>query len=146
MREYWNSFSDGNRSPRREFLKAGLAAAAGLGFSRSLMADGVVAAGGASVTSPLSATTPVGLLEVDSIDVWCLEDNFTDILLAGTPTAIRPYSTPPLPPDLFTQRQFVTEHGFASLVTVHRNGQAATLLSLRVCCTAYRSSSMKSSR
>jgi 7,8-dihydropterin-6-yl-methyl-4-(beta-D-ribofuranosyl)aminobenzene 5'-phosphate synthase len=129
MREYWSSFSDGSRSPRREFLKAGLAAAAGLGFARSLAAASGAGGGASSLTGPLSASAaPVGLLEVDSIDVWCLEDNFTDILLAGTPTAIRPYSTPPLPPDLFTQRQFVTEHGFASLVTVHRNGQAATLL------------------
>ena len=121
----------GQGYPRRDFLKAGLAVTAGLGFARSLAADGVSGAGApsSSVTRPPSTVTgPIGLLEVDSIDVWCLEDNFTDILLAGTSTAIRPYSAPPLPPDLFTQRQFVTEHGFASLVTVQRSGRSATLL------------------
>jgi 7,8-dihydropterin-6-yl-methyl-4-(beta-D-ribofuranosyl)aminobenzene 5'-phosphate synthase len=113
-------------SPRRDFLKAGLAAAATLGFTRSLSAaasvhGGARLSGGAS--RPLS-TGAVGLLEVDSIDVWCLEDNFTDVLLASSPAAIRP----PLPPDLFTQKQFITEHGFSTIVTVQRDDRRATLL------------------
>jgi 7,8-dihydropterin-6-yl-methyl-4-(beta-D-ribofuranosyl)aminobenzene 5'-phosphate synthase len=113
---------DGKGSSRRGFLKAGLAVAAGLGFARGSGVSGGERPSGRVTASAL--TGPIGLLEVDSLDVWCLEDNFTDVLLASSPTAIRP----PLPPDLFTQRQFITEHGFSTVVTVQRNGQSATLL------------------
>lgn len=122
---------NGKGCPRRDFLKAGLAVAAGLGFAQSPAADGVSGAGAPSsrVTRlPSTVTAPIGLLEVDSIDVWCLDDNFTDILLASSPTAIRPGSTPPIPPDILMQKQLVAEHGFSTLVTVQRNGQSGTLL------------------
>ena len=123
-----NGVGDRRGSPRRDFLKTGLAAAAGLGFARSIAAESGASGGAraaASVARPLSAQAgPVGLLEVDSVDVWCLDDNFTDVLLASSTIAVRP----PLPPDLFTQRQFVTEHGFSALVTIQRGDQRATLL------------------
>ncbi len=116
------------RTPRRDFLKAGLALTAGLGFIGSAGAGS--RAGGREPLSDnatsqlLGYGVSIGLLEVDAIDLWCIEDNFTDVLMGSSPAAIRP----PLTPDLLMQKQFVTEHGFSAFITVCRNGQNATLL------------------
>ena len=114
-------------SSRRDFLRTSVAVAGGLGLAPSLIGDsglGIVGASAAVTDPPVTEAYPIGLLEVDSIDVWCLEDNFTDLLLASSPIAQRP----PLPPDLFSQEQLVTEHGFAAVVTVERDGDRRTLL------------------
>jgi 7,8-dihydropterin-6-yl-methyl-4-(beta-D-ribofuranosyl)aminobenzene 5'-phosphate synthase len=123
-----NPIGDGHGSPRRDFLKAGLAAAAGLGFARTNAASSVARSSSAMARTLSPVTSAIGLLEVDSIDVWCLEDNYTDAFLTSTPIAIRPSFPQPFPPDFYDQRQLVTEHGFSTLITVERNGRRSTLL------------------
>ena len=62
-----NPVGDGKETARRDFLKVGLGAVAGLGFARSLAAESGASVGArasASVTRPLSTQAgPVGLLE-----------------------------------------------------------------------------------
>lgn len=118
---------DRKGSSRRDFLRTSVAVAGGLGLAPPLIGDSGPSIGWPSVSvtdPPRPKADPIGLLEVDSIEVWCLEDNFTDLLLASSPIVERP----PLAPDLFSQRQLVTEHGFAAVVTVERSGDRRTLL------------------
>ena len=58
------------------------------------------------------------LIPVDSADVTILDDNYFDLLLAGSEIAQRP----PIRWDSFTSASLRAEHGYASLLTVHRNG------------------------
>ena len=60
----------------------------------------------------------VNLIPVDSADVTILDDNYFDLLLAGSEIAQRP----PIRWDSFTSASLRAEHGYASLLTVHRNG------------------------
>ena len=70
----------------------------------------------------MSAT--VNLIPVDSADVTILDDNFCDLLLAGSEIAQRP----PIRWDSFTSESFRAEHGYALLLTVQREGHSASIL------------------
>ena len=70
----------------------------------------------------MSAT--VNLIPVDSADVTILDDNFCDLLLAGSQIAQRP----PIRWDSFTSESFRAEHGYALLLTVQREGHSASIL------------------
>lgn len=66
----------------------------------------------------------VTLLPVDAADVTILVDNAIDILLPSTETAQRA----PLVWDWSEREQLVAEHGYALLLTVHRDGRAESIL------------------
>jgi 7,8-dihydropterin-6-yl-methyl-4-(beta-D-ribofuranosyl)aminobenzene 5'-phosphate synthase len=66
----------------------------------------------------------VNLIPVDSADVTILDDNYCDLLLAGSEIAVRP----PIRWDSFTSTSFRAEHGYALLLTVRRNGDSASIL------------------
>lgn len=70
----------------------------------------------------MSAT--VNLIPVDSADVTILDDNYCDLLLAGSEIAQRP----PIRWDSFTGDQLRAEHGYATLLTVQRDGHSASIL------------------
>lgn len=61
----------------------------------------------------------VNLIPVDSADVTILDDNYCDLLLAGSEIAQRP----PIRWDSFTSASLRAEHGYALLLTVHRNSE-----------------------
>src|SRR5260370_4328739 len=67
----------------------------------------------------------VSLIPVDSADVTILDDNYCDLLLAGSEIAQRP----PIRWDSFTSASLRAEHGYALLLTVWRDGASASLLS-----------------
>ena len=60
----------------------------------------------------------VNLIPVDSADVTILDDNYVDLLIAGSEIARRP----PIRWDSFTSAALRAEHGYALLLTVYRNG------------------------
>lgn len=64
------------------------------------------------------------LLPVDVADVTILVDNTVDILLSSSEIAQRP----PLPSTLGAQEPFIAEHGYSLLLTVQRDGHAASVL------------------
>jgi 7,8-dihydropterin-6-yl-methyl-4-(beta-D-ribofuranosyl)aminobenzene 5'-phosphate synthase len=70
----------------------------------------------------MSAT--VNLMQVDSADVTILDDNYCDLLLAGSEIAQRP----PIRWDSFTSESMRAEHGYALLLTIHRDGASASIL------------------
>ena len=67
---------------------------------------------------------PVNLIPVDSADVTILDDNYYDLLLAGSEIAQRP----PIRWDSFTSASLRAEHGYALLLTVRRDGESASIL------------------
>jgi 7,8-dihydropterin-6-yl-methyl-4-(beta-D-ribofuranosyl)aminobenzene 5'-phosphate synthase len=66
----------------------------------------------------------VHLIPVDSADVTILDDNYCDLLLAGSEIAQRP----PIRWDSFTSASLRAEHGYALLLTVRRDGESASIL------------------
>lgn len=64
------------------------------------------------------------LQPVGTVDVTILVDNSIDILLPGSELAQRP----PLVWDWSEGEQLIAEHGYALLLTVHRNDQSESLL------------------
>jgi len=66
----------------------------------------------------------VNLIPVDSADVTILDDNYFDLMLAGTEIAQRP----PIRWDSFTSASLRAEHGYALLLTVRRDGESASIL------------------
>ncbi|HEY1386953.1 MAG TPA: MBL fold metallo-hydrolase [Ktedonobacterales bacterium] len=66
----------------------------------------------------------VNLIPVDSADVTILDDNYFDLLLAGSEIAQRP----PIRWDSFTDPSLRAEHGYALLLTVRRDGASASIL------------------
>jgi 7,8-dihydropterin-6-yl-methyl-4-(beta-D-ribofuranosyl)aminobenzene 5'-phosphate synthase len=66
----------------------------------------------------------VNLIPVDSADVTILDDNYCDLLLAGSEIAQRP----PIRWDSFTSASLRAEHGYALLLTVRRDGASASIL------------------
>lgn len=66
----------------------------------------------------------VNLIPVESADVTILDDNYFDLLLAGSEIAQRP----PIRWDSFTSESLRAEHGYALLVTVWRDGTSASIL------------------
>ena len=66
----------------------------------------------------------VNLIPVDSADVTILDDNYFDLLLAGSEIAQRP----PIQWDSFTSESLRAEHGYALLLTVQREGTSASIL------------------
>jgi 7,8-dihydropterin-6-yl-methyl-4-(beta-D-ribofuranosyl)aminobenzene 5'-phosphate synthase len=72
----------------------------------------------------MSAAAKVNLIPVDSADVTILDDNYLDLLLAGSQIAQRP----PIHWDSFTSASLRAEHGYASLLSVRRDGESASIL------------------
>ncbi|HET9980667.1 MAG TPA: MBL fold metallo-hydrolase [Ktedonobacterales bacterium] len=66
----------------------------------------------------------VNLIPVERADVTILDDNYLDLLLAGSEIAQRP----PIRWDSFTSESLRAEHGYALLVTVWRDGTSASIL------------------
>ena len=66
----------------------------------------------------------VNLIPVASADVTILDDNYFDLLLAGSEIAQRP----PIRWDSFTSASLRAEHGYALLLTVRRDGESASIL------------------
>jgi 7,8-dihydropterin-6-yl-methyl-4-(beta-D-ribofuranosyl)aminobenzene 5'-phosphate synthase len=66
----------------------------------------------------------VNLIPVDSADITILDDNYCDLLLAGSEIAQRP----PIRWDSFTSEPLRAEHGYALLLTVQREGASASIL------------------
>ena len=66
----------------------------------------------------------VNLIPVDSAEVTILDDNYCDLLLAGSEIAERP----PIRWDSFTSASLRAEHGYALLLTVRRNGASSSIL------------------
>lgn len=66
----------------------------------------------------------VNLIPVERADVTILDDNYFDLLLAGSEIAQRP----PIRWDSFTSESLRAEHGYALLVTVWRDGTSASIL------------------
>lgn len=66
----------------------------------------------------------VNLIPVDSAEVTILDDNYFDLLLAGSEIAERP----PIQWDSFTSESLRAEHGYALLLTVFRNGTRSSIL------------------
>lgn len=66
----------------------------------------------------------VNLIPVDSADVTILDDNYCDLLLAGSEIAQRP----PIRWDSFTSASLRAEHGYALLLTVRRASESAFIL------------------
>lgn len=64
------------------------------------------------------------LQAVDAVDVTIVVDNFIDILMPGTETAVRA----PLFFDWSDREQLVAEHGYALLLTVHQGIRTETIL------------------
>ena len=71
-----------------------------------------------------AADAAVTLMPVDSADVTILDDNYFDLLLAGSEIAQRP----PIRWDSFTSASLRAEHGYALLLTVQRDGASASIL------------------
>jgi 7,8-dihydropterin-6-yl-methyl-4-(beta-D-ribofuranosyl)aminobenzene 5'-phosphate synthase len=69
-------------------------------------------------------STAVNLIPVDSADVTILDDNYCDLLLAGSEIAQRP----PIRWDSFTSASLRAEHGYALLLTVRRASESASIL------------------
>jgi 7,8-dihydropterin-6-yl-methyl-4-(beta-D-ribofuranosyl)aminobenzene 5'-phosphate synthase len=61
----------------------------------------------------------VNLIPIDSADVTILDDNYFDLLLAGSEIAQRP----PIRWDSFTSASLRAEHGYALLLTVRRDSE-----------------------
>jgi 7,8-dihydropterin-6-yl-methyl-4-(beta-D-ribofuranosyl)aminobenzene 5'-phosphate synthase len=72
----------------------------------------------------MSAAVTVHLSPVDSADVTILDDNYCDLLLAGSEIAQRP----PIRWDSFTSASLRAEHGYALLLTVRRDSASASIL------------------
>lgn len=68
--------------------------------------------------------TRVNLEPVDVAEVTILVDNYCDVLLSGSETALRP----PLAWDVFERESLRAEHGYALLLTVQREGRSASIL------------------
>ena len=68
--------------------------------------------------------TPPNLQPVDSLDVTIVVDNAIDILLPSDERTKRP----PLTWDWSEKQQLIAEHGYSVLLTVHRNGEARSIL------------------
>jgi 7,8-dihydropterin-6-yl-methyl-4-(beta-D-ribofuranosyl)aminobenzene 5'-phosphate synthase len=68
----------------------------------------------------------VDLIPVDSADVTILDDNYFDLLLAGSEIAQRP----PIRWDSFTSASLRAEHGYALLLTVRRDGASTESASI----------------
>jgi 7,8-dihydropterin-6-yl-methyl-4-(beta-D-ribofuranosyl)aminobenzene 5'-phosphate synthase len=66
----------------------------------------------------------VNLIQVDSAEVMILDDNYCDLLLAGSEIAERP----PIRWDSFTSPSLRAEHGYATLLTVHHHGASFSIL------------------
>jgi 7,8-dihydropterin-6-yl-methyl-4-(beta-D-ribofuranosyl)aminobenzene 5'-phosphate synthase len=67
----------------------------------------------------------VGLVEVDSVEITILMDNYVDLLMAGSEIARQPRLG-----DTMGERQsrLIAEHGFCALATVTANGQRESIL------------------
>jgi len=70
------------------------------------------------------AIAPFNLHPVDSLDVTIVVDNAIDILLPSDEITKRP----PLTWDWSEKQQLIAEHGYSVLLTVHRNGEARSIL------------------
>jgi 7,8-dihydropterin-6-yl-methyl-4-(beta-D-ribofuranosyl)aminobenzene 5'-phosphate synthase len=70
------------------------------------------------------SSAAVNLIPVDGADVTILDDNYFDLLLAGSEIAQRP----PIRWDSFTSASLRAEHGYALLLTVRRDGESASIL------------------
>src|SRR5712691_3014681 len=70
------------------------------------------------------APNPLNLHQVDSLDVTIVVDNAIDILLPSDERTKRP----PLTWDWSEKPQLIAEHGYSVLLTVHRNGEAKSIL------------------
>jgi metal-dependent hydrolase (beta-lactamase superfamily II) len=76
------------------------------------------------------------LREADEVEVLCLIDNITDVLLPSTEVAKRPAlrreDIPTEPAGLMVSgrapKVLLAEHGFSSLITVRRGGRSRTIL------------------
>ena len=68
--------------------------------------------------------TRVSLEPVDAVDVTILIDNFVDILLPSTETAVRA----PLFYDWSQREELIAEHGYSLLLTVQRGNRSETIL------------------
>ena len=66
----------------------------------------------------------LNLIPVDRADVTILDDNYFDLLLAGSEIAKRPL----IHWDSFTSASLRAEHGYALLLTVWRDGASASIL------------------
>ena len=66
----------------------------------------------------------VQLHPVDSLDVTIIVDNAIDILLPSDERTKRP----PLTWDWSEKRQLIAEHGYSVFLTIHRNGEARSIL------------------
>lgn len=67
---------------------------------------------------------PLHLQPVDSLDVTIVVDNAIDILLPSDEKTKRP----PLTWDWSEKQQLIAEHGYSVLLTIHRNGEARSIL------------------
>lgn len=67
----------------------------------------------------------VGLVEVDSVEITILMDNYVDLLMAGSEMAGQPRLG-----DTVGEKQsrLIAEHGFSALATVTANGQRESIL------------------
>jgi 7,8-dihydropterin-6-yl-methyl-4-(beta-D-ribofuranosyl)aminobenzene 5'-phosphate synthase len=70
------------------------------------------------------SSKPVGLQQIDSLEVTIIVDNSIDIFLSSDDTTRRPR----LAWDWSEKRQLVAEHGYSVLLTVHRNGESRSVL------------------
>jgi 7,8-dihydropterin-6-yl-methyl-4-(beta-D-ribofuranosyl)aminobenzene 5'-phosphate synthase len=83
-----------------------------------------------SLPNKLGPVTPTKSLRsprlnpVDSLDVTIIVDNAIDILLPSDERTKRP----PLTWDWSEKPQLIAEHGYSVLLTVHRNGEAKSIL------------------
>src|SRR5205807_8036023 len=77
---------------------------------------------GSATTS--RAMAPLNLHPIDSLDVTIVVDNAIDILLPSDERTKRP----PLTWDWSEKRQLIAEHGYSVLLTIHRNGEARSIL------------------
>ncbi len=69
--------------------------------------------------------TPLDLRPVDLVEVFTLVDNYSDVLLPGTDTVIRPA----LAKDgMIPTNTLLAEHGLSLLVKVHLNGDTHSVL------------------
>jgi 7,8-dihydropterin-6-yl-methyl-4-(beta-D-ribofuranosyl)aminobenzene 5'-phosphate synthase len=80
--------------------------------------------GGGAAPEEVAMSTAVTLTPVDAADVTILVDNYVDVLLPGTDVAQRA----PLAWDWTEREQLRAEHGYALLLTVHREGRSESVL------------------
>ncbi len=73
---------------------------------------------------PIQSLNSTRLNPVDSLDATIIVDNAIDILLPSDERAKRP----PLTWDWSEKPQLIAEHGYSVLLTVHRNGEAKSIL------------------